>query len=312
MVVTVEQIYDEFNFRPAQSARHPQLPRLRRGVVEAAAGAHRARRRRQLRLQGLPRPRRQSGAAADVRRPPTASSPRTACSWPSRRGAAMTLGRLLRHLVAAAGRDRRQAHRLRERPGRRLAEPGAARRRRAVDAGGEWESGGGPRGALVAPPFVATEFYVGELTGGRGAPGADRRPRPERRLRAQLHRPWRPRPQVGRAACSPARTLRGADQRRLPAGGRRRLACLIGRFEVPGFESLAAALLDNPSGGAAAVWAPSGLTFTAQTATLDRAFLPYLLAGQSFRLRDALLGAAPGLSTSRPAASPRRWPSTTC
>ncbi|HSB79661.1 MAG TPA: C25 family cysteine peptidase [Candidatus Methylomirabilis sp.] len=54
------------------------------------------------------------------------------------------------------------------------------------------------------------------------------------------------------------------------------MTCLNGLFQDPGSESLAAALLTAPSGGAVAVWASSGLTEPAAQAPIDQAFLQRL------------------------------------
>jgi hypothetical protein len=89
--------------------------------------------------------------------------------------------------------------------------------------------------------------------------------------------------------------LVNADAAALTNGSRLPLVatatCVIGRFEVPGFQSLAEALLENPAGGAAAGWAPSGVGFTAQSSALDRALLAQLFAPGPQTLGSAVLGA---------------------
>jgi uncharacterized repeat protein (TIGR01451 family) len=65
------------------------------------------------------------------------------------------------------------------------------------------------------------------------------------------------------------------------------MTCLNGFFHDPGTESLAAALLTAPTGGAVAVWASSGLTDPTGQAPLDRAFLQALGAGTEVRLGEA-------------------------
>ena len=158
----------------------------------------------------------------------------------------------------------------------------------APDAGGEFEWDSNRAAAQVAPPFVATDIYVGALTGAVahtqlvndlqsgayvlnyvGHGGLDR-------FSAS-----------GLLTTDDAAALTNAPRLPIVAAA----SCLLGRFEVPGFQPLAAALLDNPGGGAVAVWAPSGLTFTAQTSTLDLAFLPGLLSGRAATLGGAILQA---------------------
>jgi hypothetical protein len=65
------------------------------------------------------------------------------------------------------------------------------------------------------------------------------------------------------------------------------MTCLNGLFHDPGAESLAAALLIAPTGGAVAVWASSGLSDPAAQAPLDRAFLQRLGAGAEVPLGEA-------------------------
>jgi hypothetical protein len=70
------------------------------------------------------------------------------------------------------------------------------------------------------------------------------------------------------------------------------MACLLGRFEIPGFRSLAEELADNPNGGAAAVWAPAGVAYDAQSSTLGRALAAELFAARAATLGEAVAGAA--------------------
>jgi hypothetical protein len=67
------------------------------------------------------------------------------------------------------------------------------------------------------------------------------------------------------------------------------LTCQIGRFEVPGFTSLAGALVTRPGGGAAAVWAPSGLSQHAEARALNRVFFGALLRERLSTLGEAVL-----------------------
>ena len=72
------------------------------------------------------------------------------------------------------------------------------------------------------------------------------------------------------------------------------LTCTINRFEVPGFQPLGAALVSQPNGGAAAVWAPTGISMSDEAKLLGQQF--YLELGRSSgsgpqRLGDVVLRA---------------------
>lgn len=71
------------------------------------------------------------------------------------------------------------------------------------------------------------------------------------------------------------------------------LTCVVGRFEVPGFESLAESLVLEPEGGAVAVWAASGLSLTDDADILNQAFVGALAEGgaDGIVLGDGLLAA---------------------
>ena len=49
--------------------------------------------------------------------------------------------------------------------------------------------------------------------------------------------------------------------------------CVAGRYGVPGFDCLGELLLLKEGGGAAAVWAPSGLSMNTQAMVLDEGFM---------------------------------------
>jgi len=68
------------------------------------------------------------------------------------------------------------------------------------------------------------------------------------------------------------------------------LTCTIGRFEVPGFPSLAEELVRSP-GGAIAVWAPSGLAFNPRSALLGERFVDSIYRGGERNLGEAVLEA---------------------
>ncbi len=157
------------------------------------------------------------------------------------------------------------------------------------DEGGQFDAESERLAAALPAPFVPTRLYLSEL--------------PAAALRAQLlsglgsgaflldyvgH--------AGLDRLSAQSLLTSADAEALTNGPRLPLvmtmACLLGRFEVPGFRSLAEELVDNPNGGAAAVWAPSGVAFDAQSATLGRAFSDQLFASRAATLGEAAAGAA--------------------
>ena len=68
------------------------------------------------------------------------------------------------------------------------------------------------------------------------------------------------------------------------------MSCSTNRFSVTGFDSLGENLVQEETGGAIAVWAPTGLTAHAQTKLLVGPFLERVY-GDSERLGDAVLGA---------------------
>jgi hypothetical protein len=72
------------------------------------------------------------------------------------------------------------------------------------------------------------------------------------------------------------------------------MSCVVGRFEIPGFASLAEQLVSHEGGGAVAVWAPSGTNYNAQSGALDRAFVEAL-----FVPGDGTLGGALWRATKR-------------
>jgi len=50
------------------------------------------------------------------------------------------------------------------------------------------------------------------------------------------------------------------------------MTCLIGRYEMPGFDSLSERLVLKDNGGAVAVWSPTGLSLNPEARRLDEAF----------------------------------------
>jgi hypothetical protein len=156
----------------------------------------------------------------------------------------------------------------------------------APDGGGEFEVDSDLAVALVHPPFLASKIYLGPLDPATA----------HQQLLADLGSGLYLLNYIGHGGLdrlSSQSLLTSQDAAALINGARLPLvtvaSCIIGRFEIPGFQPLAAVLLNNPNGGAAAVWAPSGVTFNAQTSTLDRAVLPYLLAPQTVTVGSAIL-----------------------
>ncbi|MCP4693821.1 MAG: hypothetical protein GY859_37650, partial [Desulfobacterales bacterium] len=69
------------------------------------------------------------------------------------------------------------------------------------------------------------------------------------------------------------------------------MTCVVGRFSLPGFDSLGEALLLNGQGGAAAVWAPTGLSGNAMAKILDEEFFRIVFEDGEKVLGEAILKA---------------------
>ena len=67
------------------------------------------------------------------------------------------------------------------------------------------------------------------------------------------------------------------------------LTCSVGRFEVPGFESLAEALVMAPDGGSAVVLAPTGQSLNFEAVEMNKAWIDALHAGSAGTAGDAAL-----------------------
>lgn len=63
------------------------------------------------------------------------------------------------------------------------------------------------------------------------------------------------------------------------------LTCITGQYAYPGYDSLSEALVLKPAGGAVAVWAPTALSNHAFAATLNREFMKAAYAGAPTRTR---------------------------
>ena len=87
--------------------------------------------------------------------------------------------------------------------------------------------------------------------------------------------------------------LRTADVAGLANGERlpvvTALTCNIAFFGFPGFTSLGEALVVHPNGGAAAVWAPTGLSQNDEAVRLGRSAFEGLLGAGTGRLGDAVV-----------------------
>ncbi len=66
------------------------------------------------------------------------------------------------------------------------------------------------------------------------------------------------------------------------------LTCSVGRFEIPGWSSLAEALVTKEEGGAIAAWSPSGLSYNSQALILNRALVRSLYDERTEYLGEAV------------------------
>jgi len=69
------------------------------------------------------------------------------------------------------------------------------------------------------------------------------------------------------------------------------MTCIVGRFELPGYHTLGELLVLEPTGGAIAAWAPSGLPMNAESKSLAEGFLQSALVEAEETLGDAVLAA---------------------
>ncbi len=71
------------------------------------------------------------------------------------------------------------------------------------------------------------------------------------------------------------------------------LTCIVGNFALPGFDTLGEALLKGSTGGAIAVWAPSGLSINEKAVWLNQEFARQVTRGVGYdqRLGDLILNA---------------------
>ena len=71
-------------------------------------------------------------------------------------------------------------------------------------------------------------------------------------------------------------------------------SCVIGRFEIPGYDCLAERLVMMSSGGAVAAWSPSALSYNDVSSALTQQVYVEVFAGARGRLGDAVLAALRG------------------
>lgn len=74
------------------------------------------------------------------------------------------------------------------------------------------------------------------------------------------------------------------------------MTCTANRFEVPGFQALGTALVNQADGGAIAVWSPSGLSVVSGASRLATRFYHAVFQGNTERLGDAVLHALSGFT----------------
>jgi hypothetical protein len=69
------------------------------------------------------------------------------------------------------------------------------------------------------------------------------------------------------------------------------MTCLAGDFSLPGYPGLAEDMLRKETGGAAAVWAPTGMSENALAVPLAEGFYSSVFEGRAPRLGDAVVAA---------------------
>ena len=74
------------------------------------------------------------------------------------------------------------------------------------------------------------------------------------------------------------------------------LTCVVGRFALPGFDSLGEELVLHDRGGAIALWAPTGLSENAQAMILNEAFFRALFEDDEKVLGGAIVKALKSFS----------------
>ena len=72
------------------------------------------------------------------------------------------------------------------------------------------------------------------------------------------------------------------------------MTCIVGRFEIAGYDTLAERLLLKGDGGTAAVWAPTGASLNNRNTLLAKKFFNAVFRGRAQTLGQALLKAMKG------------------
>jgi len=75
------------------------------------------------------------------------------------------------------------------------------------------------------------------------------------------------------------------------------LSCMVGRYEAPGLDSLGELLLRRSTGGAVAVWSPSGMSVHDKAVEIGRSFYQVLLDDGAATLGLAILETARSLAS---------------
>lgn len=75
------------------------------------------------------------------------------------------------------------------------------------------------------------------------------------------------------------------------------MTCIVGRFEIAGYETLAESLLLQGDGGTVAVWAPTGASLNHWNTLLAEKFFTAVFRGRAQTLGQALLNAMKGYTT---------------
>lgn len=76
------------------------------------------------------------------------------------------------------------------------------------------------------------------------------------------------------------------------------MTCSAGQFAIPGYDSISEALLMKKDAGAAAVWAPTGLSYNSLSVILDEEFLKAAFSNNKTILGDVILKALSGYVSS--------------
>jgi hypothetical protein len=76
------------------------------------------------------------------------------------------------------------------------------------------------------------------------------------------------------------------------------MTCLLGNYSLPGYPCLSELIVRQQSGGAAAVWSPTGLSQNELAVVLAKEFYKTAFGAGNPRIGDAILAAAKGYEAS--------------